>query len=115
MKLISPFLALIWGLLWALVLEYVPLGRFLAARRSWLAIVIGIAGDLLLLRPVLSLSSWVRVTAVLAASSVGMMCSGFRSERSLFHEWHDHQEILERTKGRSLEHGSSKRAIQRRK
>ena len=73
MKLISPFLALIWGLLWALVLEYVPLGRFLAARRSWLAVVIGVAVDLLLLRPVLSLGSWLRVTGVLAASSVGMI------------------------------------------
>ncbi len=92
MKLISPFLALIWGLLWALVLEYVPLGRFLAARRSWLAVVIGIAGDLLLLRPVLSLSSWVRVAGVLAASSVGMILRG------LAHEWRDHQEVLNRTK-----------------
>ena len=64
-KLISPFLALIWGLLWALVLQYVPLGRFLAARRSWLAVVIGIAVDLVLLRPVLSLSSWLRVAGVL--------------------------------------------------
>ena len=88
MKLISPFLALIWGLLWALVLQYVPLGRFLAARRSWLAVVIGIAVDLLLLRPVLSQSSWLRVTSVLGASSVGMIL------RALFNEWHDHQEIL---------------------
>ena len=91
-KLISPFLALIWGLLWALVLQYVPLGRFLAVRRSWLAVVIGIAVDLLLLRPVLSQRSWLRVAGVLGASSIGMILRG------LLNEWHDHQEILARTR-----------------
>lgn len=108
MNLFSPFLALIWGLLWALVLQYVPLGRFLAARRSWLAVVIGIAGDLLLLRTVLSQSSWLRVTSILAASSIGMILRG------LLNEWHDHQAMLVHPKGRSLEHGFGKRAVQRR-
>jgi hypothetical protein len=88
--LISPILALIWGLLWALALQYVPLGRFLAVRRSWLAVVIGVAVDLLLLRPVLSQSNWLQVASVLGASSVGMIL------RSLFNEWRDHQEILAR-------------------
>lgn len=39
-------LAVIWGGIWAVTLQYVPLGRFLAARRTWLTVVVGVGGDL---------------------------------------------------------------------
>jgi hypothetical protein len=95
-RLFSPILALIWGLSWALILQRLPLGRFVAVRRSWLAVVIGIAGDLVLLKPALPLGSWLRVAAVLGASSVGMIL------RSMLNEWRDHQELLARARGGRL-------------
>lgn len=92
MKLISPVLALIWGASWALVLQYTRGGRFLAARRTWLTVVVGLGVDLVLLRPLLPLAGWLRVVMIVAASSVGIIA------RSLLNEMSDHQEIIANTR-----------------
>ena len=94
MKLLSPILALIWGVLWAFVLQTVPLGKYLAARRTWLTVIAGVGVDLLLLRPLLSLGNWLRVIGVVAASAVGIVA------RSLYNEWRDHQAWLTHAGGR---------------
>jgi hypothetical protein len=77
-------LAFIWGLFWAGMLQHHPLGRFLARRRTWLTVVIGVGVDLLLLYVVLALEEWLLVVAVLGLSSVGII------GRSL---WNEQREI----------------------
>jgi len=86
-----PVLALIWGIIWAAVLQFSQLGRFLAARRTWLTVVIGIGADLVLLRLMLKLSDWLRVVGIVALSSVGII------GRSVYNEWADHREWLTRS------------------
>lgn len=81
-------LALFWGLSCALVLQFTPVGRFLARRRAWLAVVIGVGGDLLLMLFFLPLLTWIVVVGVVAVSSIGMVA------RSLYNEWAEEQEAI---------------------
>ena len=77
-------LAGIWGVFWAIFLQYHPLGRFLAKRRTWITVVVGVGGDLLLLYAVLDLEDWLLVAAVVGMSSAGIIA------RSL---WNEHAEV----------------------
>jgi hypothetical protein len=86
-------LALIWGGIFAVLLQFTGWGRFLAARRAWLAVVIGFGVDLLILLVLLDLTVWLSVCAVIVASSLGMIV------RSLANEWRDHQELVEAMHG----------------
>lgn len=81
-------LALFWGLSCALVLQFTPVGRFLARRRAWLAVVIGVGGDLLLLLIFLPVDVWIMAVGVVAASSIGLVI------RSLHNEWIEEQETI---------------------
>ena len=83
-------LALIWGASWAVFLQRSRVGRFLVSQRTWLTVVVGVSGDLLLLRLLLPKGAWLRVASVLACSSVGIIA------RSLYNEQRIHQEIIER-------------------
>ena len=83
-------LALIWGFLWAALLEWAPWGRYLAARRAWLAVAIGVSADLALLTALLPLTHWLAACAVFALSGIGLIV------RSLYHEWRDNEELLAR-------------------
>lgn len=79
-------LALIWGISWALFLQFVPLGRFLARRRTWLTVVVGVGVDLLLALLLVPLVAWLAVVAIVALSAVGIV------GRSL---WNEHRETVE--------------------
>jgi hypothetical protein len=81
-------LGLIWGVFWALVLQCTELGRFLARRQTWLAVVIGMGVDVLILLVLLPLELWLQVVAVIGASSAGII------GRSLLNEWREHAELL---------------------
>jgi hypothetical protein len=81
-------LALVWGAFWAVFLQCTDAGRFLALRRAWLAVVIGVGVDVLILLALLPLELWMQVCAVLAASSVGVIV------RSLRNEWREHAELV---------------------
>lgn len=72
--------ALIWGGIWALFLSLTDFGRFLADRRTWLTVVGGVAGNLLILRPLMPTRVWDRVFNVFALSSI------FLIARSLYRE-----------------------------
>lgn len=85
-------LALFWGVIWACFLQFAPLGRYLAARRTWLTVVIGVGVDLLILALLLQLPQLLRVVAVIACSSLGIIA------RSVWNEWRDHQESLARSR-----------------
>src|SRR5574341_46045 len=84
---LALILALIWGAIWALFLQTYH-GRFLAARLTWLSVVIGIGVDLLILLLVVPLAEWLIVGGVIAASSLSIIA------RSLINESHDQRALL---------------------
>lgn len=74
------FLACFWGLAWAAILQFTSWGRWLALRRTWVSVVIGVGVDLLILGFVLSLADWLQLVAVIGLSSIGLVV------RSLYNE-----------------------------
>lgn len=74
-------LAVVWGVLWALFLQYHAWGQWLAVRRTWLTVVAGIGVDLALLATVLDLAAWLLVAGVIAASSIGIIVRSIANER----------------------------------
>ena len=80
---LTAILALIWGAIWALFLQLHPWGQWLAIKRTWLTVVIGVGIDMALLLLVLDIRTWSAVAAVIAASSVGII------GRSLYNEHAD--------------------------
>lgn len=85
-------LALSWGIIWTCALQFSPPGRYLATRRTWLTVVIGIGVDVLILALLLDLAEILRVAAVIGCSSIGIIA------RSLWNEWREHLELLERSR-----------------
>lgn len=81
--LLTALLALIWGALWALFLQLHPWGKWLAFRRTWITVVIGVGIDLAILLLALDWQTWATVATVIAASSVGIIV------RSLYNEHAD--------------------------
>ena len=77
-------LAAVWGFAWAWLLNTEP-GLWLARRRTWITVVIGVGVDLLILPLVLGLMEWLFVAAIIAASSIGIVI------RSWNHEHHDEE------------------------
>jgi len=86
---LTIILALIWGILWALFLQLTPYGHYLAVRRTWLTVVVGVGIDLLIAILVIPLDTWLLVVAIIAASSLGII------GRSLYNEQLDDAAITE--------------------
>lgn len=82
------FLALIWGGIWAAFLQFVPLGRFLAQKRTWITVVIGVGVDLLIILMVVPWEYWKLFALVIAFSSIGIIL------RSLANEWDESKEVF---------------------
>lgn len=80
--------ALAWGAIWAVFLQFHPHGQFLARERTWITVVVGIGGDLLILLFVLPVDVWIHVLAIVALSSVPIIV------RSLINEQSSSQEII---------------------
>jgi len=74
------FLALGWGVMFALMLHYVPIGRHIVLKHTWLAVVIGVGVDLALMSLILPLPYWLAVAAIIAASSIGMIARSLAIE-----------------------------------
>lgn len=73
--------ALFWGVVWAVFLQVHAWGQWLAARRTWLAVVVGVGVDLVILLLVLDWHRWAMVVGVVAASSVGIIGRSLVNER----------------------------------
>lgn len=70
------FLACIWGIAWAIALQFTKWGRWLALRRTWFSVVVGVGVDLLIVAAFLPFEEWLRLVAVIVLSSIGLI---FRS------------------------------------
>lgn len=87
-------LGLIWGCVWAAFLQWSEVGRFLAARRTWLTVVIGVGGDVLILFLYLPLHTMAVIVGVVAMSAIGIVA------RSLYNEWRDERAVVEMAESR---------------
>lgn len=83
-------IAFVWGAIWSSFLQWNHFGRFLAEKRTWLTVVIGIGVDLLLTLPLVPRRFWVKIFTVIAVSSLPIIL------RSLANEW---DELMETIRG----------------
>lgn len=97
MDTFAYILAFVWGVLWALCLQLTGWGKFLARRRTWLAVVIGVGADLLILLPILPLDLWMQMVAIVALSAVGIVV------RSVYNEYTETREEMDRARRASIQ------------
>lgn len=69
-------LALLWGIGWALMLQYHRLGRFLAAERTWITVVVGVGVDLLIGIN----ADWFTICGIVVLSSLGIIARSLINE-----------------------------------
>lgn len=67
---LAVIVAALWGAMWAAFIQFNYHGRFLAARLTWLSVVIGIGVDLLILALVIPIDALIAVVAIIGASSL---------------------------------------------
>ena len=91
------FFALAWGGVWAAFLQFTAMGRFLAVKRTWITVVIGVGVDLLLALLVVPWESWLVFVSIVALSSIGIVV------RSLYNELTETKEVLDAIKNSSAE------------
>jgi len=72
------FGAMVWGVLWALFLQFHRLGRFMADERTWITVVIGVGVDL-----VIGIGTvWWEMWLVVVCSSIGIIARSLINESS---------------------------------
>ena len=89
MTKIALLLGFFWGVFYALWLQQTKYGRFLVQRRTWIAVVLGIGVDVLIMALVLPFDQLLIIAGVLATSAVGIVV------RSLYLESRDQEAIQE--------------------
>ncbi len=75
-------LAAVWGAVWAAALQYTAFGRWLAERRTWATVVIGVGVDGAICALVTPVTVWARLAAIVAASSIGIIARSWANEFS---------------------------------
>jgi len=63
-------LGAVWGVVWAAFMQKTRVGWFISTRQTWLAVVLGCGGNLLILAVYLPLEQWLMAAAVFAGSAV---------------------------------------------
>lgn len=81
-------LGLMWGVGYAWFLQTRSSGRFLAARYTWLTVVIGDGACLLIARLVLGTTEWLTVCAIFTLAGIPIIA------RSLLNDQRDAQAML---------------------
>jgi len=79
--IIAGLLALCWGIAWACFLQFAPLGQWLAVRRTWVTVAVGVGVDLGILLLVLSPQAVGLALLVVGLSSIGLILRSFHNER----------------------------------
>lgn len=75
-------LAAIWGVIWALILQFTKLGAFLATRRTWFSVVVGVGGDLLIALIITPFDIWWNIVLIVLLSSLGIIYRSLQNELS---------------------------------
>jgi hypothetical protein len=87
-ELLIYILAFVWGGIWAAFIQFVPIGRFLARKRTWITVVIGVGVDLIIALAIVDKETWLKIVAIITLSSV------FIIVRSLANESREAEELL---------------------
>ena len=85
--------AFFWGCFWAYFLQFTQVGVFLAEKRTWLTVVIGVGFDLLLVGFLMPQKYWLRLNGIIILSSLGII------SRSLYNELKETEEFINLIKG----------------
>lgn len=72
--------ALVWGIVWASALQWTRFGRWLAFRRTWLTVVVGVGVDLLIALLVVDPSALLVVASIIALSAIGIIVRSLANE-----------------------------------
>lgn len=88
MSRFAYFLAFFWGVLWAALLQWTQFGRWLAVKRTWITVVVGVGIDLLLALPLLPWAYWRRLVTIIGLSSAGII------GRSLINELNEERDVI---------------------
>lgn len=86
-------LALFWGAIWAAFIQFSRFGRWLVNRRTWITVVVGVGGDLIILLFMIPFRIWIKFFSIVALSSVPIIY------RSLFNELTETLEEINAGKG----------------
>jgi hypothetical protein len=73
-------LGAVWGVVWAVCLQFTAWGHWLAMRRTWLTVVIGVGGDLLILLLIVPFETWLIAATVIAVSAIGIIVRSLVNE-----------------------------------
>lgn len=73
-------LATFWGAFWAFFLQVTKFGQFLAVKRTWLTVVIGVGVDLLIAMRVVPRREWFKIFTIIAFSSLGIITRSLINE-----------------------------------
>jgi len=82
MLLVGGVLAAVWGMVWALFLQFSQIGQFLAVKRTWLTVVIGVGVDLLIALLVVPWAYWLPFVVIIALSSIGLIVRSLYNEKT---------------------------------
>lgn len=72
--------ALLWGIGWALVLQFNRLGQFLAQERTWITVVVGVGIDLLIGLG----AAWWHIWLIVGFSAIGIIARSLINEHNGF-------------------------------
>lgn len=94
---VAIMIALIWGGVWAATLQFTKWGEFLAYRRTWITVVVGIGVDLLICFFVVPPEEWLKVTAIITFSSVFIILRSLHNEKEeLLDRLNEYRQIEQR-------------------
>jgi len=66
------WLSVVFGAIWAMFHHLTPLGWFILTRQTWLAVVIGCGGNLIIAYPFVERESWLKVAQIFVGSSIAV-------------------------------------------
>lgn len=71
--LFGILLGLAWGIAYAAFLQFTDIGRYIVERVTWLSVVIGVGGDLLIAGLFIGWPVVMSMGAIIGASSIGII------------------------------------------
>jgi len=71
--LFGIILGFVWGIAYAAFLQFTAVGRYIVERVTWLSVVIGVGGDLLIAGLFLGWPVVIALGAIIGASSLGII------------------------------------------
>lgn len=87
---LALLLGLIWGAVWAAFLQFNRGGQWLASSRTWIAVVVGVGGNLVIARLLLPFRLWSALIGIFAVSSLPIIARSLHNELQADREvWHD--------------------------